>query len=147
MAAARVPPGGVPPHARGSTRVAAGQVVDRLGSPACAGIDLPGLVVQPAERWFPRMRGDRPEYDHRQEIAYQVPPHARGSTPHHLGLDVEGRGSPACAGIDLKTGCGCFRKAGFPRMRGDRPALLSYGDWVSQVPPHARGSTRHGAGS
>ena len=53
-------PTGVPPPARGSTRIRELDSAKAPGSPACAGIDRwrPGRSA--ARRGFPRLRGDRP---------------------------------------------------------------------------------------
>ena len=48
------------------------------------------------------MRGDGPgETIHRGEYD-EAPPRARGWTPRAAGDKTRGRGSPACAGMDLR---------------------------------------------
>ena len=55
------------PHARGSTYVE--KNIDQVEwvYPACAGIDPPPLISRLAWESLPRMRGDRPTFQHRSE--------------------------------------------------------------------------------
>ncbi len=113
------------PHARGSTDADACQCVYDTVYPACAGIDLEDRIRKDLGDSLPRMRGDRPRRVTIIVCGNWFTPHARGSTfqegdPLEI-LHVY----PACAGIDLQL-CGtplsCSR---LPRMRGDRPIVIS----------------------
>ncbi len=129
------------PHARGSTDAGAGQDSAAPVYPACAGIDRwPRPSASLATR-LPRMRGDRPLPA--VLIAGQLvfTPHARGSTSVGLVGYVLFWVYPACAGIDPCDTMEPNRSTGLPRMRGDRPDLLSAGSASYPFTPHARGST------
>ncbi len=133
-----------PPHARGSTLHPGAPAGQRPGSPACAGIDL----LIPTEVLYrlrlPRMRGDRPAVPPSPQYSLSAPPHARGSTLRKVVTGPHAKGSPACAGIDLRTRPAPTRCSGLPRMRGDRPCARSLRARMLKAPPHARGSTRRG---
>ncbi len=114
------------------------------GSPACAGIDLSGLILYKRVTGLPRMRGDRPRSGAGSTTGRWAPPHARGSTPATTASIASSSGSPACAGIDLLSDAHPHVSVGLPRMRGDRPVVtVTYRD-KDTAPPHARGSTRGG---
>ena len=68
------------PHARGSTWQNSCAIENRLGYPACAGIDLDSAVRMSRRHRLPRMRGDRPETGEHGERHGPATPHARGST-------------------------------------------------------------------
>ena len=125
-------PGRVPPRVRGSTPRPARAILGhaahrlcRLGSPACAGIDLGPISRRWRRAWFSRPRGDRPSATTSACVQCQGFPRLRGSTHIVLALLEWAIGSPACAGID-------------PRLR---PSRLLVG---TEVPPPARGSTPPG---
>ena len=87
------------------------------------------------------MRGDRPGYKCNSSQRTVFTPHARGSTPTVIIAIVEVGVYPACAGIDR---CSCSSvgiMSSLPRMRGDRPPLLSSKERFLPFTPHARGST------
>ena len=48
------------------------------GSPASAGIDPSLCVIAVGLLRFPRIRGDRPQYDGKNLVLKLVPPHPRG---------------------------------------------------------------------
>ncbi len=52
------------PHARGSTGKSSSLFFCLLVYPACAGIDLKGMLLALETRRLPRMRGDRPARGH-----------------------------------------------------------------------------------
>ncbi len=92
------------------------------------------------------MRGDRPRRRVARRSELPAAPHARGSTRHG---DYHARGSPgcpACAGIDPMTTRSARRRKRLPRMRGDRPCEAVRIMCSLRAAPHARGSTRAGAG-
>src|SRR5690606_12575060 len=132
----------VSPHARGSTPLSLWRLRPLRGFPACAGIDPSRRSPKYPSGRFPRMRGDRPAYGALVDGLTKVSPHARGSTCRRQGRPRSSSGFPACAGIDPWSWPTSTSRRRFPRMRGDRPDLVSTTsaqDWVS---PHARGSTR-----
>ena len=89
-----------PPHARGWTLVEALAALDRLGSPACAGMDPRGRTRRMPRSRLPRMRGDGPSVPQRPPPSREAPPHARGWTRLLARRSEVRRGSPACAGMD-----------------------------------------------
>ncbi len=92
-----------PPRARGSTYKKKTGYQIKFGSPACAGIDHSACPGSLRCQWLPRVRGDRPISSHKPGIAILAPPRARGSTVLTAVVTLLCRGSPACAGIDLRT--------------------------------------------
>ena len=157
------------PHARGSTEEWRRQYLRLIVYPACAGIDLHPLKVQlycsslprmrgdrPVSEWrqqvhqrLPRMRGDRPPLAHTQPQALGFTPHARGSTGKRGRTRWLNPVYPACAGIDPISVRFPCSPLGLPRMRGDRPLFGDQVPALFRFTPHARGSTevageRHG---
>ena len=109
--------------------------------PACAGIDPLVAQVDAGVCGLPRMRGDRPLSMALHQMLDRFTPHARGSTPIRIWLQVTPKVYPACAGIDRCPSSPRNARPGLPRMRGDRPF-----DWFENLDPvrftpHARGST------
>ncbi len=129
------------PHARGSTQRTLRRVAELLGCPACAGIDPAAGAQAPGCTGLPRMRGDRPDIASQIKQQERAAPHARGSTRCRPGGTVDGRGCPACAGIDPRGAPSSAPCAGLPRMRGDRPGAMMYPLASELAAPHARGST------
>ncbi len=130
-----------PPHTRGSTWGFWCHAICQMASPAYAGIDLSlglknGIILR-----LPRIRGDRPQTCHENNIPNPPPPHTRGSTILGKIPSYFLRASPAYAGIDLGLTITHVFLACLPRIRGDRPfyGLTSPNDSVP--PPHTRGST------
>ena len=130
---------GVPPPARGWSRHRWRYRLQRLGSPASA-----GMVPRPASRQssgsrFPRQRGDGP-LGLRIVLGHPgVPPPARGWSHHQAAQIHLPPGSPASAGMVLPVQV--FREffPRFPRQRGDGPIAGSRIDAWFRVPPPARG--------
>jgi len=87
------------------------------------------------------MRGDRPHGPVRLLSCLLATPHARGSTWRSHREIGSGWGYPACAGIDPHHRRYYRRRHGLPRMRGDRPRLISLDSNSRLATPHARGST------
>src|SRR5690606_35213652 len=110
-----------PPHARGSTCGPKELGVQRVVSPACAGIDLALVTPGMPGSCLPRMRGDRPVGKLSCSQIARSPPHARGSTQVFAHVLRQVLVSPACAGIDPAICAIGFFEGGLPRMRGDRP--------------------------
>ena len=129
------------PHARGSTLESLRPYVKKYVYPACAGIDLHGIIKPSEQMSLPRMRGDRPAISSVVSEVERFTPHARGSTPSALAVKEGERVYPACAGIDLNSrGC-VFHMPCLPRMRGDRPKDDVEDFFEEPFTPHARGST------
>ncbi len=113
----------------------------RAGSPARAGIDLSRRASSRTARRLPRTRGDRPWDACGDERLTPAPPHARGSTAHHVAEAAPCSGSPARAGIDPRQHREGVAPLRLPRTRGDRPQKIALIKHVYSAPPHARGST------
>src|SRR5690606_25658216 len=110
-----------PPQARGSTASVSFEGYSWRGSPAGAGIDLDReCFFEPIAR-LPRRRGDRPRSLRRRTPRAKAPPQARGSTPRLSVVASRLAGSPAGAGIDLRSGEVASPWSRLPRRRGDRP--------------------------
>ncbi len=111
------------PHARGSTCPFFSPPNHPTVYPACAGIDLDSIRLDPGTGSLPRMRGDRPSYPKRNLGKGMFTPHARGSTLYIAARFFVVPVYPACAGIDPV----CIRPSvppgRLPRMRGDRPGV------------------------
>ncbi len=90
---------------------------------------------------FPRSRGDRPRTADGAATSSTVPPLTRGSTPAHRLPGRPDAGSPAHAGIDPAPARPKGAGSGFPRSRGDRPAIRRCFPTRGRVPPLTRGST------
>ncbi len=129
------------PHARGSTPQRERDRRGITGCPACAGIDPSRRVSVPTARRLPRMRGDRPCAVTGRSLSSRAAPHARGSTRHDAQGEGRQAGCPACAGIDPTGRRADAITARLPRMRGDRPEILSTLQFHTAAAPHARGST------
>ena len=88
------------PHTRGSTLNCYAPFIISDGYPAYAGIDHKRLEEGNMKMGLPRIRGDRPLKENREELKMLATPHTRGSTL----LPSKGRyyvgGYPAYAGID-----------------------------------------------
>ena len=144
--APRVPLGGpaapgFPPQARGCTPASQG-LGGRLGvSPAGAGMHPGyGRGARPPS-CFPRRRGDAPRYSPIARSSTRFPPQARGCTAP-AGRGAAGlRVSPAGAGMHPAAEAAKGAPHGFPRRRGDAPALALLGGANIRFPPQARGCT------
>ena len=131
----------VPPHARRSTRLLCGILGVPAGSSARAEIDPTIYLCETKSARFLRSRGDRPDPELLRQMAEQVPPRARRSTPSQRPrLDVP-EGSSARAEIDPCRRRGSCRGCRFLRTRGDRPPYTQPFAYIKLVPPHARRST------
>ncbi len=92
--------------------------------------------------WFPRTRGDGPQYSGRWLTQQRVPPHPRGWSQTGIRCRARQPGSPAPAGMVRGGPCGCRQRAGFPRTRGDGPIRVLEPSAGHGVPPHPRGWSR-----
>ncbi len=130
-----------PPHTRGSTRPDGDRMICYRGSPAHAGIDpAVGFSALPRYR-LPRTRGDRPTGRYGERDLELAPPHTRGSTGPGPLWHHHAAGSPAHAGIDLRSAELAVPVNRLPRTRGDRPGVRRQCVSPAQAPPHTRGST------
>ena len=129
------------PHARGSTLWLITFFSSWRVYPACAGIDHPLEKFLPGFVRLPRMRGDRPCCYKLGYYANLFTPHARGSTPISDLIISHRFVYPACAGIDPFSSKQSLQKVCLPRMRGDRPIVVSTSTATIWFTPHARGST------
>ena len=109
--------------------------------PACAGIDLIGVLTMSIVFCLPRMRGDRPIALSCILSMRSFTPHARGSTPADQILHPLEVVYPACAGIDRGGRSAVWTRTRLPRMRGDRPFSPNTSIARARFTPHARGST------
>jgi len=129
----------VPPPTRGWPTTI--QIVEQqiAGSPAHAGM-APDRASPPSARWwFPRPRGDGPNPKATMRLVDEVPPPTRG-WPQVVSADIICfHGSPAHAGMALSTGFQALGESGFPRPRGDGPAIPSVSCKPAMVPPPTRG--------
>ena len=92
---------------------------------------------------FPRTRGDVPAIWAAVVAPPSLPPHARGCTWLISRLGLEGRASPARAGMYPPYNTHNGRAQRFPRTRGDVPSMALSGSAGGGLPPHARGCTPH----
>ena len=129
------------PHARGSTLSLLTHIAKSTVYPACAGIDPKATLRDQWLHSLPRMRGDRPCYEHMYRTRIKFTPHARGSTSVILSRLGRQEVYPACAGIDPQNVEPLSLNPGLPRMRGDRPYRILRHESRSGFTPHARGST------
>ncbi len=112
-----------------------------MGYPAYAGIDPTILATIATNYRLPRIRGDRPQSKVFKSLTQSATPHTRGSTldPERVVLAEEGY--PAYAGIDRSLLRRVIRHRWLPRIRGDRPAMVSLVQRHQMATPHTRGST------
>ena len=131
-----------PPHARGWTGRRGMVLHPPRVSPACAGMDRFARAQRTPATRFPRMRGDGPSSPTTMRGTVAFPPHARGWTRWVKAMGPRSPVSPACAGMDRRSGRLPTVSHRFPRMRGDGP-LRRYERSMRHTvfPPHARGWT------
>src|SRR5690606_37959438 len=115
----------------------------------------PPLVKESHYNWIrfrgsahPRTRGDAPEVGSRASGTRAFPPHARGCTRDEAYWYQRNRVSPARAEMHPIPAASVTSDLGFPRTRGDAPAVVRRSSGSDTFPPHARGCTpRHLRGS
>ena len=144
---ARVAFVGAPPHPRGWTPFSLDPDLASSGSPAPAGMDLSLHSSLLRSSRLPRTRGDGPAAQSQEDAILQAPPHPRGWTLRHGGCAKGAGGSPAPAGMDLRTGRTESSLSGLPRTRGDGPAVTGALSAAGLAPPHPRGWTPTGGAS
>ncbi len=66
-------------------------------------------------------------------------PHTRGCSLHQIGGEPITDVFPAYAGMFLLAGWWHWANLGFPRIRGDVPALMRNATGGTQFSPHTRG--------
>ena len=109
------------------------------GSPAHAGMALPGQPGPASDPGFPRPRGDGPQVRGATRLSGWVPPPTRGwpGLPGRFGARQEG--SPAHAGMAPRSTRGLAGSTRFPRPRGDGPGWPGLPSCTTRVPPPTRG--------
>ena len=95
---------------------------------------------------FPRVRGDVPVLDQRQQIKTMFSPRARGCSQHDLCAFLPSPVFPACAGMFLPILTWFAPLAGFPRVRGDVPGKTYLFSLKGAFSPRARGCSPVQAG-
>ena len=111
------------------------------GFPAHAGMDPRTPWAARGCRGFPRPRGDGPPRSWELRDSLGVSPPTRGWTSVIFDEAHAVEGFPAHAGMDHRHGHHAAEQGGFPRPRGDGPALIvnpAIAEWVS---PPTRGWT------
>ncbi len=132
---------GAPPRARGWTPRPLARLAQRVGSPACAGMDPSVTRATTSGLRLPRVRGDGPAESITTGTVAKAPPRARGWTrPQRARYELLG-GSPACAGMDPATDSAPPATMWLPRVRGDGPGLSVGVSDTGAAPPRARGWT------
>ena len=130
-----------PPHARGWTPWRNCDHRPVGVSPARAGMDRKATPPKRRLTRFPRTRGDGPIQEQPFSHKTEFPPHARGWTRHPLRLRRGAVVSPARAGMDPSVISTVSPSDGFPRTRGDGPALYLAVRAQDRFSPHTRGWT------
>ena len=155
---------GSSPHARGARHLndVTGTQVGLI--PACAGSTPPSAPPPGVSRAHPRMRGEHPVREHREQRPRGSSPHARGARQHRVGGALTPGLIPACAGSTPWTPtCGppgglipaCAGSTGLlghavvpfsahPRMRGEHHRPPGAGPGRPGSSPHARGAPEGG---
>ena len=129
----------IPPPARGWSPSSLHRWIDKLDSPACAGM-VPMMIIMVMEsKGFPRLRGDGPRLTEMGVLMRRIPPPARGWSLRYFAASRSSRDSPACAGMVPSQRDRCGPVVGFPRLRGDGPLILSNNVSIVGIPPPARG--------
>ena len=133
------PPSRVFPACAGMFRRLARGSLTTSSFPACAGMFLWWVDLAILADGFPRVRGDVPVLDQRQQIKTMFSPRARGCSQHDLCAFLPSPVFPACAGMFLPILTWFAPLAGFPRVRGDVPADTDLVCAVGGFSPRARG--------
>ena len=107
--------------------------------PAHAGMAPPVSWTVDIPKWFPRPRGDGPQHPLSTPRWPGVPPPTRGWPPRLRTIGRSVPGSPAHAGMAPHQRRKYGDSTGFPRPRGDGPALCSLKSRRAPVPPPTRG--------
>ncbi len=110
-----------PPRRRGWTHCVGRAALRDLGSPAQAGMDPPRPRAARAAPRLPRAGGDGPRTKRAGMAAERAPPRRRGWTRGSARVPDGGRGSPAQAGMDPRTGATSSATSRLPRAGGDGP--------------------------
>jgi len=129
----------IPPRARGRGTRAYMNRLTEGNTPACAGKShrLPILIHR--DRKYPRVRGEEHRGQHERELAWEIPPRARGRGVLQPGIKFDNGNTPACAGKsdaddDFRAAAGKY-----PRVRGEEAASSCCSVACWEIPPRARG--------
>ena len=132
-------PVGSPPPTRGWSHVAERELLDRLVSPAHAGMVLRHRSAALAGHRLPRPRGDGPVMVCRAYGTAPSPPPTRGWSPVLGERETAEDVSPAHAGMVRGSRTRPRRQSRLPRPRGDGPAITTVVATASPSPPPTRG--------
>ena len=135
----------VAPRVRGWTRGGAARGLQRIGCPACAGMDPSVRAASGSAAWLPRVCGDGPVRPQRRHRRARVAPRVRGWTLAEWCALWRVEGCPACAGMDPARPRGHGRAPRLPRVCGDGPARAHELEVRQAVAPRVRGWTRRQA--
>ena len=127
------------PRARGCSLFELSLLISGIVFPACAGMFPAHQNIYPPSACFPRVRGDVPPTWLRCRATGKFSPRARGCSPvpHHTVACYHV--FPACAGMFRREGHHGRYRYGFPRVRGDVPALNQHTAMMQAFSPRARG--------
>ncbi len=103
----------------------------------------PCSVTTKSVKRFPRPRGDGPSELLKCVCQSGVPPPTRGWSPARPPRRDPARGSPAHAGMVPRKSTQRGGGEGFPRPRGDGPAIAGVSSSRGMVPPPTRGWSPH----
>ena len=131
-----------PPRRRGSTHTDLAEVGHRRGSPAQAGVHPAKGSIGRGRPWLPRAGGGPPAHRERVVAVVGAPPRRRGSTHHERRHRPQQDGSPAQAGVHLRSSVERGRDGGLPRAGGGPPQHHHGSKAHALAPPRRRGSTR-----
>ena len=136
-----------PPQARGCTDAKPVHLGGLQVSPAGAGMHPRSRNGRPKMSCFPRRRGDAPQGVAGICSRVWFPPQARGCTVSVAVQQARECVSPAGAGMHRRPRRSPVPLLGFPRRRGDAPAVKAAERLEARFPPQARGCTQDAGGS
>jgi len=136
---ARSPYSEIPPRARGRGTRAYMNRLTEGNTPACAGKShrLPILIHR--DRKYPRVRGEEHRGQHERELAWEIPPRARGRVMRMMISALLQGNTPACAGKRRPVAAAVWPAGKYPRVRGEEKRMIDQADSRLEIPPRARG--------
>ena len=131
--------GGFSPHTRGCSVPRGTLLPLSRVFPAYAGMFLGPIAGAKADNRFPRIRGDVPGFLRTTQQLVGFSPHTRGcSVPRRCSTYLTAV-FPAYAGMFRRTSFCKTLSTGFPRIRGDVPAIHRNRGQSPEFSPHTRG--------